>query len=82
MTMVNIFSDWFYYNVCNNVITNLLCFEMKLAGTICKLDRFLGILQIVQCNLQIGWPIYQKADWPDWQIGRNISTLFPNPGCV
>ena len=20
--------------------------------------------QIVQCNLQIGWPIYQLADWP------------------
>ena len=52
---------------------------MKLAGMICKLDRFLENLQIVQCNLQIGWPIYQLADWPgqfanwpDWQIGRNI----------
>ena len=32
------------------------------------------ILQIVQCNLQIGWPIYQFADWPDWQIGRNRYT--------
>ena len=39
-----------------------------------------GNLQIVQCNLQIGWPIYQLADWPGqfancrgWQIGRNIN---------
>ena len=38
-------------------------------------------LQIVQCNLQIGWPFYQFADWPgqfanwpDWQIGRNRYT--------
>ena len=59
-------------------IINLLCFVMKLASIICKLDRFLEILQIVQRNLQIGWPIYQLTDWPgqfanwpDWQIGRN-----------
>ena len=51
-------SDCFY-----NVI-NLLCFVMKLAGMICKLDRFLENWQIVQCNLQIGWPINQLADWP------------------
>ena len=56
---------------CFHVI-NLLCFVMKLAGMICKLDRFLENWQIVQCNLQIGWPIYQLANWPDWQIGRNI----------
>ena len=62
MTMVKI-SDCFY-----NVI-NLLCFAMKLAAMICKLDRFLENWQIVQCNLQIGWPIYQLADW---QIGWNI----------
>ena len=41
-----------------------------------------GKLQIVQSNLQIGWPIYQLADWPgqsaywlDWQMGRNIYTV-------
>ena len=55
---------------------------MKFAGMICKLDRFLEILQIAQYNMQIGWPIYQLADWPaqfanwpDWQIGRNIYTV-------
>ena len=58
----------------------LLCYVMKLAGMICKLDRFLENLQRVQCNLQIDWPIYQLADWPgqfanwpDWRIGRNIN---------
>ena len=49
---------------CFHVI-NLLCFVMKLAGMICKLDRFLENWQIVQCNLQIGWPIYQLADWTE-----------------
>ena len=34
---------------------------MKLAAMICKLDRFLEIWQIAQCNLQIGF-----ANWPDW----------------
>ena len=47
MTMVKI-SDGFY-----NII-NLLCYVMKLAGMICKLDRFLENWQIGQCNLQIG----------------------------
>ena len=66
-------SDCFHY------IVNLLCYVMTLAGMIRKLDRFLENVQIVQCSLQIGWPIYQLADWPgqfanrpDWQIGRNI----------
>ena len=56
MTRVKI-SDCFY-------VINLLCFAMKLAAIVCKLDRFLENWQIVQCNLQIGWPIYQLADWP------------------
>ena len=37
---------------------------MKLAGMICKLDRFLENLQIVQCNLQIG------------QVGRLNGTVI------
>ena len=41
---------------------------------ICKLDKFLENLQIAQCNSQIDWPIYELANWPDWQIGRNITT--------
>ena len=56
MTMIKI-SDCFHY------IINLLCYVMKLPGMICKLDRFLENLQIVQCNLQIG------------QIGRLDGTL-------
>ena len=40
------------------------CCEMKLVGTICKLDRFLDNWLIVQ-------PPGQFATWPDWQIGRN-----------
>ena len=52
-------SGCFHYNI-------MLCYVMKLAGMICKLDRFLENLQIVQCNLQIG------------QIGRleGTSALF------
>ena len=45
--MVNI-SDCFY------CIINLLCSVMKLAVMICKSNRFLEILLIMQCNLQIG----------------------------
>ena len=66
-------SDCFHY------IITLLCYVMKLAGMIGKLDRFLEILQIVQCNLQTGWPIYQLADWPDWTdiniIMIDVSTI-------
>ena len=47
-------------------LIRLLCFVMKLAGMICKLDRFLENWQIVQCNLQIGWTIYQLADWAEY----------------
>ena len=54
MTMV-IISDCFHY------IINLLCYVMKLAGMICKLDRFLENLQIVQFSLQIG----RLADWTE-----------------
>ena len=64
--MVNI-SDCFYY------IINLLCSVMKLAVMICKSNRFLKNLHIVQCYLQIGWSIYQLADW---QIGQNIYTQY------
>ena len=42
---------------------------MKLVGTICKLDRPLDNWQIVQRNLQIGWPVCQFANW---QIEQNI----------
>ena len=52
-------SDCFHY------IINLLCNVVKLAGMIGKLYRFLENLWIVQCNLQIGWPIYQLADWTE-----------------
>ena len=47
MTVVKI-SDCFYN------VNNSLCFVMKLAGMICKLDKFLENWQIVKCNLQIG----------------------------
>ena len=47
MTVVKI-SECFHY------IINLLCYVAKLVGMICKLDRFLENLQIVQRNLQIG----------------------------
>ena len=46
-----------------------------------QIRQVLGILQIVQCYLQIGWPTYQLEDggqfanWPDWQIGPNIFTI-------
>ena len=43
----HIISDCFHY------IINL-CYVMKSAGRIRKLDRILEISQIVQCNLQIG----------------------------
>ena len=59
-------SDCFY-----NLLI-LLCFVMKLAGMICKLDRFLE--KFADCAVQL-------ANWlanltigrlADWQIGRNI----------
>ena len=52
------FSDCFYD------IINLLCFVMKLAGMICKLDRFLENWQIVQCEF--------AGQSTNWQIGQNI----------
>ena len=52
MTMVKI-SDCFHY------IINLLRYVMKLAGMICKLDRFLENLQIVQYKLA------RLADWTE-----------------
>ena len=77
---------WSRFRIAFTTSLYLLCYVMKLDGMICKLDRFLENLQIVQCNLQIGWPIYQLADWPgqfanwpDWQIGRNIT---PTPQLV
>ena len=61
MTMVKI-SDCFHY------IITLLCYVLKMAGMICKLDRFLEIcrLRSAICKLA-GQSI-------NWQIGRNIFT--------
>ena len=64
-TMVKI-SDCFHY-----IIT--LCYVIKWLARFAN-RQVSGNLQIVQCNLQIGWPIYQLADW---QIGRNIFTNVP-----
>ena len=54
-------SDCFHYIISFRYV-------VKWAGMIWKLDMFIENLQIVQCNLQIDWPICQLADW---QIGRN-----------
>ena len=63
MTMVKI-SDCFHY------IITLLCYVMKLAGMICKLDRFLEICRLCSAICKLAdWP-GQFANWPDWQIGR------------
>ena len=56
-------SDCFHYII----IFVMLCNEVGWHDL--QLDRFLENLQIVQCNLETGWPIYQLADW---QMGRNI----------
>ena len=65
--MVNIL-DWFYYNI------NLLCFVMKLAGMICKLDMFLEICRLCHAICKLA------GQSTNWQIGRNISTL--NESCT
>ena len=59
---------WSSFGIALTTSLYLLCYVMKLAGTICKLDRFLENLQIVQCKLA------GLADWKEQIYSHSQST--------
>ena len=65
MTMVKI-SDYFHY------IITLLCYVMKLAGMICKLDRFLEICRLCSAFCKLAGKSTQSTNW---QIGLQIGQI-------